>query len=80
MTVYEKSTDQILETEIKNENSLADRRQQPLKSTGDLKCKFWKHSNYHITTSFLFNSIYILQIQILIILKSMYLFKIFILL
>jgi hypothetical protein len=37
MNVYEKSMDQILEIEIKNENSLADRRQQPLKSTGDLK-------------------------------------------
>lgn len=37
MNVYEKSMDQILEIEIKNENSLADRIQQPLKSTGDLK-------------------------------------------
>lgn len=80
MNVYEKVRIKFLEIEIKSENSLADGRQQPLKSTGDLKCKFWKYSNAALPYLFYLTQFYILQIQILIILKSIYLFKIFILL
>lgn len=38
-----KKVTQILEMEIKNESSTVNRRQKPLKSTGDSKWKFWKH-------------------------------------
>ena len=60
---------QILEIGIKNESSKADRRQQPLKSTGDSKWKFWKHSNYLITTSFVFNLNIFLKFRVLVMLK-----------